>query len=139
MNRDADWQDVESGFATPDDALYEEIEHTADRSFRVRGGDLRQLFTNAAHALSSIERAHGREKATITRDVQVDGIDRETLLVNWLNELLHLEHTRHESYEHFDILEIDDNHLRAQIQGRPEGEARRRVGNLKSRARQEFP
>lgn len=118
MNQDGD--DVRPGRTDSNDAPYEEIEHTADWSFRVRGRDLSQLFSNAAYALSSMAHDRGRGETTITREVQVEGVDRETLLVNWLNELLHLEHTRSESYAEFDILEIGDNHLYARIRGGPE-------------------
>jgi SHS2 domain-containing protein len=111
----------------PGDAPYEEIEHTADWSFRVRGRDLAGLFANAARALSSLEPALGTGSASITREAEVEGIDRESLLVNWLNELLHLEHSQQERYDQFDILEITDTRLRARLRGRPASGARSRI------------
>jgi SHS2 domain-containing protein len=113
--------------AHDDHAPYEEIEHTADWSFRVRGSDLRQLFINAARALSSLEAEAERGQFTVTRELSVDGVDRETLLVNWLNELLHLEQTQRESYRQFDIPEITDTRLRARVHGRPEPEVHSKI------------
>ena len=107
-------------------APYEEIEHTADWSFRVRGDDLPDLFANAARALSAME-ATSTTECALTREVRVEGLDRESLLVNWLNELLHLSHTRREAYSGFDFLELNDTHLRARIQGRSAADARRLI------------
>ncbi len=100
-----------------DDIPFEEVEHTADWAFRVRGRDLPELFVNAARALSAMQSAPGGEGGPVTREVQADGVDRETLLVNWLNELLHLEHSNHDSYREFEILEMSDTHLRARVRG----------------------
>lgn len=98
---------------------FQEIEHTADWAFRVRGRDLAQLFANAARGLLELQGSAGTGETGVTRDVAVDGMDRETLLVNWLNELLYLQETLHESYSRFDILEISDTHLRARVHGGP--------------------
>lgn len=79
-------------------AKVREIEHIADRAFRVRGRDLKELFTHAAEALIAIE---GRRKSATPiaeRPVDVEGFDRESLLVNWLNEILYLGETRRETY-----------------------------------------
>jgi SHS2 domain-containing protein len=56
---------------------------------------------------------------SIVREVAVEGVDRETLLVNWLNELLYLQETGSEAYNRFEVVEISDNRLRARVEGRP--------------------
>jgi SHS2 domain-containing protein len=38
------------------------------------------------------------------RTIEAEGIDEETLLVNWLNGILYLEQTRGEVYDRFQIL-----------------------------------
>jgi SHS2 domain-containing protein len=68
-----------------------ELEHTADRAFLVRGDDLRELFANAADALFRLQRQPAGRASDIIRQVEVEGFDRETLLVNWLNEILYLQ------------------------------------------------
>jgi SHS2 domain-containing protein len=61
----------------------------------------------------------------VQRDVEVNTIDGETLLVNWLDELLHLQETQRENCGRFDIPEISDKHLRAEVQGHlPEEQSR---------------
>ncbi len=106
---------------------YEEVEHTADWAFRVRGRSLQELFANAAHAMFSLERSVEMGKHDLVREVEVDGADRETLLVNWLNELLYLGQEYREAYGRVDILEINDGHLRALVHGRHEDEAQRYI------------
>ena len=106
---------------------YEEIEHTADWAFRVRGRDLAELFSNAARAICTAEHGDVTQESTITRDLHVEGVDRETLLVNWLNELLYLGQSKREAYQKFQITEIDDTHLRAQIYGAPDQGRQRHI------------
>ncbi len=106
---------------------YEEVDHVADWAFLVRGRDLAELFTNAARALCRLEHGEPGEDVTVSREFEVEGVDRESLLVNWLNELLFLEQTRREAYHEFDIVEINDTHLRARIHGAPERSAQRHI------------
>jgi len=72
---------------------FEEIEHTADRAFRVTGLDLAQLLENAANAMETMEGPRSGGGPSVTRHIEVDAVDRESLLVNWLNEILFLEQT----------------------------------------------
>ena len=99
---------------------FEEIPHTADWSFRAFGKDLRELFENAAFALFTLEGAQAQVDASETaRAVAVRGIDHESLLVNWLTELLYLQESRREVYQRFHIEELSPTALRAQIHGTP--------------------
>ena len=101
---------------------FEEIPHTADWSFRAFGRNQRELFANAAHALFELEGATPRANAqSVGRDVRVEGIDPEALLVGWLNELLYLQEQHREVYERFDIAELTPTALVAQISGKPRG------------------
>ena len=96
---------------------FEEVEHTADWAFRAHGRDLAQLFANAAHGMFELQGGAAEGETPVAREIAVSGTDRETLLVNWLNELLYLQETQQESYSRFDILEISDTHLRASVHG----------------------
>lgn len=95
---------------------YEELDHTADWSFRAFGSNLRDLFENAAYALFSLEGALDAQ-STLTREIHVEAIDREALLVKWLNELLFLQDTEHETYQTFEITNLTDTELQATIYG----------------------
>lgn len=95
-----------------------EIEHTADRAFRVQGRTLAELLEKAAHAMVALDGVPPGSEWFIRRVVEVDGEDQETLLVNWLNEILYLEQTHHEFYDQFVVKDVRDNHVRAQFYGR---------------------
>jgi SHS2 domain-containing protein len=95
---------------------FDEIEHTADWAFRARGRDMKELFQHAAEAMFALQGQAVEPAVGKTRDLQVEGFDRETLLVNWLNELLYLQETTGESYTGFEIVEMSDARLRAKLQ-----------------------
>jgi protein archease len=99
---------------------FEEVEHTADWAFRAYGCDRKELFENAASALFALEGARG-EPPILIREVKVQGIDYESLLVNWLSELLYLQETRGETYSRFSIEDLTATELSATIQGAPSG------------------
>lgn len=100
------------------EAVSKEVEHTADRAFCVHGRDLAELLENAAHAMVALDGESPASECFIRRVIEIEGTDRETLLVNWLNEILYLEQTQHEFYDHFLVGEVTENHLRAQLYGR---------------------
>jgi SHS2 domain-containing protein len=97
---------------------FEEIEHTADRAFRVRGRDLPDLLVNAARAMYALEGVAFAGERSATRDLEVEAIDAESLLVNWLNEILFLEQEHHLVCEKFEIYELKGYHLRARVETR---------------------
>jgi SHS2 domain-containing protein len=100
---------------------FEEIEHTADRAFRVTGRDVPELLVNAARAMHALEGVSSREtsaETSATHDLEVEGIDAESLLVNWLNEILFLEQENRAMCEKFEIHELKGFRLRARVETR---------------------
>jgi SHS2 domain-containing protein len=74
---------------------FEILEHTADTGFRAFGRDLRQLFENAAIALESIALEPDNVEPRNSWPLSAAGEDSESLLVNWLNEVVyHLDGKR---------------------------------------------
>jgi len=73
---------------------FETFEHTADIGLAARGGTLEELFTNAAMGLVDlmVDPAGLRETARI--EVALSAMDRDALLIAWLNELLYLLDSR---------------------------------------------
>lgn len=69
---------------------FHEIEHTADRALRVWGQSLPDLFTGAARGMFGLMADLDGLVATHWRDIRLESWDRESLLVDWLNELLFL-------------------------------------------------
>ncbi len=98
---------------------YEEIDHAADRAFRVRGRTEAELFINAAVALAAVQAATADDTLTTARELEVGGADRETMLVNWLNEILYLQEKYREIYSRFEVLAISEQALRARVHGAP--------------------
>jgi len=96
----------------------EEVEHTADRAFHIRGRDLTELLRHAAQVMLALEGGPPARECFVRRVIEVEGTDRETLLVNWLNEILYWEQTHQEIYHHCLLQDVTDRHLRAQLYGR---------------------
>jgi riboflavin kinase/FMN adenylyltransferase len=69
---------------------YREVEHTADRALEVWGRDLPDLFAGSARGMYSLMGELNGLLAEDWRTIQLEAWDRETLLVDWLNELLFL-------------------------------------------------
>ncbi len=105
---------------------FEEVEHTADWAFRARGRDLRELFVNAARGMFHLQGGTPGPE-TATREVEVEGFDREALLINWLNELLYLQEQHGETYHRFGIVELSDRRLRACVHGGPQGKVNKLI------------
>ncbi|UCC76873.1 MAG: archease [Anaerolineales bacterium] len=98
---------------------FEQLDHTADLALRIHGRDLRELFASAAYAMfSQLAEVAGLDH-TIERIVRVRGTDCESLLVNWLNELLYLHETEGEVYSAFRIDELSSDCLAATVHGAP--------------------
>ena len=97
---------------------FAEIDHTADRAFRVAGRDMTELLENAARAMRALDGPQLTTALPVTRAVEVEGVDRESLLVNWLNEILYLEQVHRLSCEQFHIDKLENHRLLARIETR---------------------
>lgn len=69
---------------------YVEVEHTADRALQVWGHGLADLFAGAAKGMYSLMADLEGLVATDWREIRLEAWDPESLLVDWLNELLFL-------------------------------------------------
>ena len=67
---------------------FEELEHTADWALSVRGRDLAELFLNAANGMMELAGVRTSSAAGPETRLELASPDRETLLVDWLQELL---------------------------------------------------
>lgn len=66
------------------------LEHTADIKFRAYGKSLNEVFENAALAVSDTLSRGGKIKAIKKKKITVKGNDNESLLYNFLEELIYL-------------------------------------------------
>ena len=98
---------------------FEEIEHTADWAYRVRGKNLGELFIQAAWGLYALVEMQLAPAPQTTRLIQLKGIDRESLLVAWLNELLYFHESEGLGFEGLEIEHLDEISLKAKVTGAP--------------------
>ncbi|GMR11569.1 MAG: archease [Anaerolineae bacterium] len=91
----------------PASANYEEIEHTADWALKVWGRDLPALFANAALGMMELAGVRTGDDRGLARQIEIQAIDTESLLVDWLHELLLALELEHMAFSEME-LEITD-------------------------------
>jgi len=96
---------------------FEIINHTADVGIRAYGADIGQAFANAARALFSLIAELDNVGEVIYRDIELSAQDQESLLVEWLNELIYLFDTENVIFKRFDIIELNNTQLKARGYG----------------------
>ncbi len=69
---------------------FEFMEHTADLKIRVRGKTLDEIFENAALAVSQYLSPDKKIEVKKVKIINVQGADSQSLLSNFLDELLYL-------------------------------------------------
>lgn len=86
---------------------FHEIEHTADWALRVRGRDHAALFATAARGMFSL--LHDLDVVDVTQQLEIELMahDTETLLIDWLNELLYEAEERTVVFTEFAIHVLD--------------------------------
>ncbi len=97
----------------------EEVEHTADWSIRVRGGDLEELFRNAALGMAMLMSDVETIEPDVKRQVALEEYDTETLLVSWLTELLWFNEETDAVFVRFEFQELTPQRLEATAWGGP--------------------
>jgi len=103
---------------TPLRRTFTVIAHTADVAVEVYGRDIRELFINAAHALNAILFDSFHPDGDTLREVTLDSADDDTLLVDWLNELIYLFDAERLAFARFDIVTHSPGRLVVRCGGR---------------------
>jgi riboflavin kinase/FMN adenylyltransferase len=116
----------QDGVRRPCRYRYREIEHTADLALRVWGQELTDLFVGAARGMYSLMGILDDEGLVPTtwHEISLEALDRESLLVDWLNELLFLAEVEELRFVEFQIRQLADTTLAARIGGVPAEEAK---------------
>jgi SHS2 domain-containing protein len=93
------------------------LEHTADVGFEAFGSTREEAFVNAARAMIylivELDSIDPREEVP----VEVQGTDPESVLVNWLSELLYLHDAEGWLFRDFEIRSLHDHSLSAVARG----------------------
>jgi SHS2 domain-containing protein len=95
---------------------FEQVDISGDVGLRVWGRGMEELFENAAIGMADLitDTSNIKEEEVRTIHIQAEGI--ESLLVQWLNELIYIFDTSGFIGKRFRV-EIKDNSLRAEVQG----------------------
>ncbi len=96
---------------------------TSDVMFEASGHDLKEAFENAAEAMFSLICKLELVSRKKYLEIEVQGGNKEELMISWLQELIGLVDTEDMFFSKFEILEIGEKHLKAKIYGeeiRPE-------------------
>ena len=101
----------------PMDKDFEIVNHTADVGVIAYGANINQAFANAAKALFSLIAELDNVEEVLHRDIELLAPDQESLLVDWLNELIYLFDTENIIFKRFDIIELNDTQLKARSYG----------------------
>ncbi len=89
----------------------------SELAVKVAGGSQADLFANSAFALfdvmSDVEKIEIKERLPL----EVEGADRDDLLVNWMRELLYLYQGSGYLLKEFVIREVKDTSVKAEVCG----------------------
>lgn len=104
--------------ATEPQPDFEEIEHTADWALRIRGRALAELLANAARGMVSLLVAQPEKiPLEVEEQFELDSIDAESLLVDWLSELAYWAEMEQVVFYQFELADVSPTHLKAVVRG----------------------
>jgi len=95
---------------------YRWVEHTAEVQMEIEAPTEEAVFTDALHALGELL-ADDADGEHVWREVAVDGCERATLLLTWLDELVFLAETEDLVPEEVGRIELSDRGLVASVRG----------------------
>jgi SHS2 domain-containing protein len=82
---------------------FEEVSHTADWSARVWAPDLPSLFRESARAMNSLSGTVIGTGDRVSKTLEVEGPDVESLLVAFLSELVYYQEQENLTFDVFDL------------------------------------
>ena len=96
---------------------FEILDHTADIGIIAYGADFEELLSNAGLALFSLITDLGSIQDRLHLNLDVRSEDRDSLLVDWLNELIYCFDSKHTLFNRFDIETMTHTALKATCYG----------------------
>jgi SHS2 domain-containing protein len=98
---------------------YREIGHTADWALEIQARDMTDLLATAANGMLHLMELHPPEVPGEIIQIELECPDRESLLVEWLQELLYLIESKEVGIGRMDIAVENETHLVADIEQIP--------------------
>jgi SHS2 domain-containing protein len=97
---------------------FEILEHTADIGIAAYGKTKREVFINAAKGMFEIIAGKNKNlKENFYDKIKLEADNLEGLLFAWLNELLYIGETRMVILNKFQIKELSDFQIKAEVEG----------------------
>jgi SHS2 domain-containing protein len=93
------------------------LNHTGDLGIEIFGLSLTDLFENAGQALFYVITDPSKVHEKIRKEVTLSYSDLETLMVDWLGELLYLHDVEGLLFSRFEVSDIQDGHFEARAWG----------------------
>ncbi len=100
----------------------EQLHHTADICIRIEGTEASDLFRGGVEAMTRIMRedaCHNGRELTVRHPVVVTSVDRTTLLVDFLSDVLTLMQTEKAVFCRTTINQLSETALEAEVLGYP--------------------
>jgi len=95
---------------------YEVLEHKADLKIRVFGKDKKELFLNVLLGMIESQKAEVLPEK-VKREIQTKSLDIETLLVDFLSEVLYLTQVNLEVYNNVKFKKFSDTEIEGELIG----------------------
>ena len=107
---------------------YEEVDHTAEWSFRVWAPSVTELFIEAARGmLALVELSSEQDAEANWREISLRADDHESLLVKWLHEILFGLETRYVTCTDFDIRVRESPELSGRVREVPAARPKKHI------------
>lgn len=97
--------------------MFEIIDHIADVRLRVRAPSLEALFVDAMRGMFAVMRAHPGDTRVERRVAVHDAADTTSLLIDFLNEVLHRAQVAQEMFTHAQFTRLDATSCEATLSG----------------------
>ena len=97
---------------------YEELPHTADWALRVWAGSLPELFGEAARGMNALAGAKAANGPRVQREFKASSPDPESLLVQFLSELVYAAEQEKLVFDTFDVY-LSGAELKVNLTGAP--------------------
>lgn len=96
---------------------YRILSRSSDLLIKVFGGTQAELFANSAFALFDLITDIGKVEIRERLSLEVEGVNRDDLMVNWMRELLYLYQGSGYLLREFLVHEARDNYVRGEVCG----------------------
>lgn len=107
---------------------FEELEHTADVLMRVRGATINEIFADAGRAMFHVMYGPCEDRG-IERQIDLEAENLESLLIDYLSELLFITEVENTVFCTFDV-NLRGTRLSAVLRGEPFDPARHSAGTI---------